>query len=1249
MRVMVTKKSLILPLISLIFIFGFFGVVSAVVTSITVTSPNGGEFWSGTQSITWTASGSDSDRVDILYNSGSGSVLIAAFQLFNAGSFSWDTTGVSDGGNYKIIVAASNDIGVNDISDNVFTIDNTSPTVNAGDDKIANAGFTQNGAVSDNNLDSIEWTKVLGPGTVIFGTPNAAVTTISANTDGNYVLRLTATDKAGNSAFDEMTLSWDTTPPAVDSFTFDGEAADVFFNPSIVDIAITATEPVEWVSAKIVKVDDPNVFKTEFPGNDEFATTSFTWDGSLSSGGPPPIDGEYKILVHITDLAGNDIVDLELTPFHIFVDTQNPTISALSNPVVDTVHKTGVPIPITFTPTDPASGTPLTCGYKVGAAGAFISLGSCTSGVVFTGVINESELTDGRNDIFGIVTDSAGNTAETSSVSIIFDNDNTLSVPSDFTTIQAAIDAASSGDTIQVAAGTYTESFITCSSQTTMLCIDKSLTLRGDPGDATVGPDIINAPIIDGAAQEGSAIAFTVGVSGVTIEGFEIRNFINPPLPSMTGGIGSGILAWNTQTSGITIQDNNFNNLGWNGVLVGSDDGTIQSNWLVQRNLISDADYAGVEFTNVVDSQILNNDVTIGDGISWDPGDSGVGIEVAVRDHGTGVTAGTNVLVEGNTIVGDGVQPERAGINILSRAYVDAATALLQTVTINNNTVTGAERGIFITAESRSSGDATISGLVITNNVVDSNKDGIVIHDFLNGGTTATHSGITITDNQIINSTGTSSGIHLLSGTSATGILVNENTIINNALKGINNEGTGTLNAENNWWGDLDPSNQVSANVDFDPFAEDNTFTRFFAPVLNAIGDKPINDEGSLLTFTVTASDLDVVDTLTYSANNLPAGASFDVNTQVFTWIPTDNGVFNNVEFKVTDGFIEVSELITITVSNVVPVVEAGVDQTVDEGDLVTIGPTFTDAGSADTHTATVDWGDGSPVENLGSVISPISATHTYVDNNNYIVTITLTDDDSGVGTSTLTVTVKNVAPIASATPNTTGAVIGEIILFTGSQTDPGSADTFNYLWDFGDTQTSTLQNPTHSYSSGGTYIVNLTVTDDDGGSGISSNIEITVNDLIWELDSTWNLVSVPKTLVDNSVPSNQVWEYNGNVWVRPETIESGIGYWVDNTPLTILGLDYATQTSNQTLPSETIILEQGWNLIGHMCTSDQLVETAFPSNIYSNLFVLRYEETTDSFEIYATQGTSATFDMVPGEGYWVFVPVGNLAYTNTC
>ncbi|UCE74398.1 MAG: PKD domain-containing protein, partial [Methanomassiliicoccales archaeon] len=60
--------------------------------------------------------------------------------------------------------------------------------------------------------------------------------------------------------------------------------------------------------------------------------------------------------------------------------------------------------------------------------------------------------------------------------------------------------------------------------------------------------------------------------------------------------------------------------------------------------------------------------------------------------------------------------------------------------------------------------------------------------------------------------------------------------------------------------------------------------------------------------------------------------------------------------------------------------------------------------------------------------------------------------------------------------------------------TDSSSMDTFTFLWDFGDGQVSTLQNPTHIYADNGTYNVTLLVRDDDGGSNVDATIAVITN-----------------------------------------------------------------------------------------------------------------------------------------------------------
>jgi cytochrome c len=85
-----------------------------------------------------------------------------------------------------------------------------------------------------------------------------------------------------------------------------------------------------------------------------------------------------------------------------------------------------------------------------------------------------------------------------------------------------------------------------------------------------------------------------------------------------------------------------------------------------------------------------------------------------------------------------------------------------------------------------------------------------------------------------------------------------------------------------------------------------------------------------------------------------------------------------------------------------------------------------------------------------------------------------------------------NRAPTVTAARTPTGNVAsGTAVSFTANGSD-ADGDTLTYSWDFGDTGTSTQQNPTHTYTTPGTYTAKVTVDDGKGGSGTDS-VSITV------------------------------------------------------------------------------------------------------------------------------------------------------------
>jgi len=71
-----------------------------------------------------------------------------------------------------------------------------------------------------------------------------------------------------------------------------------------------------------------------------------------------------------------------------------------------------------------------------------------------------------------------------------------------------------------------------------------------------------------------------------------------------------------------------------------------------------------------------------------------------------------------------------------------------------------------------------------------------------------------------------------------------------------------------------------------------------------------------------------------------------------------------------------------------------------------------------------------------------------------------------------------NQIPTASAGANVTKGPAPLAVNFTSAGTIDPDNDPLTYFWDFGDGQTSTAQNPSHTYQSTGTYIAQLTVSD---------------------------------------------------------------------------------------------------------------------------------------------------------------------------
>jgi murein DD-endopeptidase MepM/ murein hydrolase activator NlpD len=296
------------------------------------------------------------------------------------------------------------------------------------------------------------------------------------------------------------------------------------------------------------------------------------------------------------------------------------------------------------------------------------------------------------------------------------------------------------------------------------------------------------------------------------------------------------------------------------------------------------------------------------------------------------------------------------------------------------------------------------------------------------------------------------------------------------------------------------------------------------APTADAGGPYQVN-EGSAVQLDGTGSNDPENALLTYTwspATNLddPSSAT-----------PTYNGIddkVDNLTLTVSDAGGDVSlgsaltdsDETTVTVLNVAPTVTATGDS-INEGTAATVRATFTDPGTQDTHTASIDWNDGSAPQNVSTAQLASGVNHVYGDNGVYNVLITVTDDDGGIGTDIAALTVANLAPTVSL--NTSGAVsfpggdyliveAGTALSSSAQGSDPGSDD-LTFTWSAGEVNTYfnngiTADLPKSSlgifpfmasdsinalYTSVGVENISVVLEDDDAGSdSASANVIVT-------------------------------------------------------------------------------------------------------------------------------------------------------------
>ncbi len=169
----------------------------------------------------------------------------------------------------------------------------------------------------------------------------------------------------------------------------------------------------------------------------------------------------------------------------------------------------------------------------------------------------------------------------------------------------------------------------------------------------------------------------------------------------------------------------------------------------------------------------------------------------------------------------------------------------------------------------------------------------------------------------------------------------------------------------------------------------------------------------------------------------------------------------------------------------------------------------------------TWDFGDG----NTSNFQNPV---HLYNSPGNYIVSLIITNS-TGCNDTMNQVVIINALPIVnySYQPNDS-LCLNELISFT----DNSTSNIQSWAWDFDDGNSSSVQNPTHSYSSMGNYNVQLTVSDNNTCVDSLSNI-LVINELpdpdftISPNDTVCNNIPLTFSGIDNAGTTITDWYWD--------------------------------------------------------------------------------------------------------------------------
>jgi Right handed beta helix region len=422
----------------------------------------------------------------------------------------------------------------------------------------------------------------------------------------------------------------------------------------------------------------------------------------------------------------------------------------------------------------------------------------------------------------------------------------------------ALTQAAASGDTINIAAGTFVEE----------LTINKSVTLTGAGANSTIikapAALTVNAAVPPGSGGQATTIVFVTGATTtVTMQTLHVQG----PGTTTCGSIGYGVFVGGGATlnylnSRVTLTRDLAPPLSGcqngTGIRFGAAATSQVGSGSVQNSTVETFQKNGITVDNVGSNAAISGNTIIGE--VPPPG---------IAQNGIQVSRGATATITNNT-----VRNEQCGAASCGPAFnQESATAILLfnpgNTTISSNTLTNSDYGIILSNDALST--ATIN---VTNNTISNNRYGGV----LASGGTLNLTGNTISggaygvvaasysdavQSALINL----AGGNIITGATTAGITVydeniadaftstvqgSNNQFINNAVAAANVPPQGAVNLSCNWWGSaqgpanpanpLGNGNPATVNTTFTNWSTDNVaFTCNGNPTTNeALANRPI-------------------------------------------------------------------------------------------------------------------------------------------------------------------------------------------------------------------------------------------------------------------------------------------------------------------------------------------------------------------------------------------------------------------------